>query len=70
MINSGVGSCRDTTSIRRRLARLMATYSKHRAIGLSGKVLPLQGITMALSHCSPLALWMMLIALSGGRGRE
>ena len=70
MINNGVGSWCDTTSIKRRLARLIATYSKHRASGLSGNVVPLQGITMALSHSSPLALWMMLSVLCGGRGRE
>ena len=70
IVNSGLGSSRATISISLFRARLSATYSRQRASSLSGNVCLLQGMTTTLSHSSPFALWMLLIARSGGFGRE
>ena len=54
--NSGLGSSRETTSMSLFRARLSATYRRQRAFSLSGNVCLLQGVTITLSHSSPLAL--------------
>ena len=64
--SNGLGELGNTTNSRRLFARLKATYNRHLASTVSGKVFASQGITMTPSHSSPLALWIVLIALAGG----
>jgi hypothetical protein len=60
----------ETTSIISDLALLKATYKRHLASGFSGNVRASQGMTMTLPHSRPFALWIVLIARTGGLGRE
>ena len=56
VMNSGLGFVRDSTSCSRSVARLSATYSRHRASSLFGNVLASHGIRITLPHSRPFAL--------------
>ena len=60
---------RESTSINGLLARLRATYNRHRASCEFGNVALSEGITITLLRASPFALWMVLIRRSGGFDR-
>lgn len=69
ILSNGLGDVADTTRVIDRRARLRATYSLHLATSASGKLALSHGISSALSHSRPFALWIVVMDFEGGIGR-